>query len=385
VVIVGAGPSGLALASLLAANGVGFLLLERETEKSATSRAAVIHARTLEALEELGVSDKMRELGVVVPVFTIHDRGRTLLRVRFDSLPTKYPYTLMLPQSKTEALLTAQLEESGGQVHRGYDAVGVDQDASGAVVTVRSPDGSTASVDARYVVGADGMHSTVREAAGIKFIGSSYPQAFMLADVTMDWPRSRDQVELLLSPEGVTVIAPLPENRYRIVATVEETPAQPSISDVQGVLDKRGPGAGVKVHSVVWGSRFRVQHRVADHYRSGRLLLTGDAAHVHSPAGGQGMNTGIQDALTLGHALIGVLRDGGPDTLLSDYEKVRQPVAQEVVALADRLTRMATLKNPVGRQVRNTVVSALGRLPAFRDRLAVNLSELRYRSATLPK
>lgn len=159
-------------------------------------------------------------------------------------------------------------------------------------------------------------------------------------------------------------------SRYRVVATVAEAPAEPDLAFVQGLLDERAPGRA-RLHTLVWASRFRVHHRVADRYRAGRLLLAGDAAHVHSPAGGQGMNTGIQDGYALGRALA----EGDPDA----YEAARRPVALHVVALTDRMTRIATTGNPVLRAVRNTALPLLTRVPALRNRLATELAELDYR------
>lgn len=224
------------------------------------------------------------------------------------------------------------------------------------------------------------MHSTVRERAGIGFIGDSYEQTFVLADVRMTWPLSDREVMLFVSPAGLVVVAPLPGGRHRIVATVDDAPEQPDIADVQQLLDARGPSRGAtRVHEIVWSSRFRVHHRLADRYRAGRILLMGDAAHVHSPAGGQGMNTGIQDAVALGHALIAVCGGRGDERALDDYERLRRPVAARVVAFTDRMTRMATLRNSRARTVRNAAIKVMSRVPAFRRWLTTELSGLRNR------
>src|SRR5262249_36535874 len=177
--------------------------------------------------------------------------------------------------------------------------------------------GAVQVVNARWVVGCDGMHSRMRDEAGIPFSGSAYDQVFVLADVHMDWPLTRDEVSLFFSPEGLAVVAPLPEDRYRIVATVDAHRAHPAVEDIQALLDARGPGAAqARIRDSVWTSRFRVHHRVAENPRKGRVLLCGDAAHVHSPAGGQGMNTGLQDAMSLANALADVVR--GADEAVLD-------------------------------------------------------------------
>jgi 2-polyprenyl-6-methoxyphenol hydroxylase-like FAD-dependent oxidoreductase len=221
------------------------------------------------------------------------------------------PYTLMLPQDITEDVLTRRLDELGGTVHRGYELARLDQDGAGVTATML--DGET--VRASYVVGADGMHSAVRDQTRIGFAGDSYAQSFVLADVHLDWEFDDTEVMLYLSAAGLVVTAPLPGGRHRIVATVDEAPERPDRHHIQALLDARGPQKHpARVNDVVWSSRFRVYHRLADRYREGRILLAGDAAHVHSPAGGQGMNTGIQDAVALAAPLAAVLRDGAVES-----------------------------------------------------------------------
>ncbi|MBM2615701.1 FAD-dependent monooxygenase [Actinoplanes sp. LDG1-06] len=373
VLIAGAGPTGLTLAAALAARGLGFVLLDQADRGANTSRAAVIHARTLEVLDELGVSAELCRRGIVVPTFTIRDRDRVLLRVPFGGLPTKFPYTLMLPQNDTEQVLAAHLAAAGGEVHWGHRLTGFEHDGSsgeGVTAKVTGPDGTVHEIRARFLAGCDGMHSAVREQSGIGFAGDRYAESFVLADVTMTWPHPRDQVNLFFSPDGLVVVAPLPGDRYRIVATVDEAPEQPTLADIQ-----RLPAVAGRVTSVGWSSRFRVHHRLADHYRQGPVFLAGDAAHVHSPAGGQGMNTGIQDAVALARALA-----AGDPASLDAYETARRPVAAQVVATTDRLTRAATVRNPVLRAARNTALSVVGRSPRVQRRLAMNLAEL-----TVPK
>jgi 2-polyprenyl-6-methoxyphenol hydroxylase-like FAD-dependent oxidoreductase len=374
VLIVGAGPTGLTLAASMLAKGVKATLVDRQAEGANTSRAGAINARTLEVLEALDVSRRMVKEGVQAPNFTIRDGKKVLIPIDFSRLPSAHPYTLLLPQNDTERLLLERVVELGGEVRRPKVLATVTQDGDGVTATFEDGD----VIRAAYIVGADGMHSTVREQAGIGFHGDKYEQSFVLADVHLTGEAPNDEVVLFWAAAGLTVIAPLPNGAFRVVAPVDDAPEVPSADFVQQILDDRGYGVGqMTVSDVVWGSRFRIHHRVADTYRSGRILLAGDAAHVHSPAGGQGMNLGIQDAVALAEALTQVL-GGAPDTVLDDYAAARRAIAQQVITLTDRLTRMATLPRGL-RPIRNTAMGLAGRIPAVRRALAWRLSGLVYR------
>jgi 2-polyprenyl-6-methoxyphenol hydroxylase-like FAD-dependent oxidoreductase len=280
----------------------------------------------------------------------------------------------MISQAVTEAALLERLVELGGEVLRPRAVTDLAQDDQG--VTAKLDDG--AELRARYLVGADGMHSTIRERAGIRFRGGSYGESFSLADVRLTGAAPSDEVILYFSPAGLVVVAPLPGGVHRIVATVDSAPEHPNVDYMQALLDTRGPERErAIVREVVWGSRFRVHHRVADVYRAGRILLAGDAAHVHSPAGGQGMNAGIQDAIALAEAL-GAALNSGDEEPLNAYGAIRRPIAKQVVALADRLTRLATVSRQL-RPLRNILLKSLACVPTFRRRLAWRLSGLAYR------
>ena len=371
VLVIGAGPSGLTLAASLVSKGIKTTVVDRQAAGANTSRAAVVNARTLEVLDGLDVSRRLVKEGVQAPRFTIRDGRRVLIPVDFSALPTDYAYSLMVPQATTERLLLDRLIELGGTVIRPKTLTTLTQDADG--VTATFDDGDV--IRARYVVGADGMHSTVREQAGIGFEGAAYQESFTLADVRLRGEAPADEVILFWAKAGLTVVAPLPGDIFRIVAPVPDAPEEPSAEFIQQLLDERGFGAGrMVVTDIIWGSRFRIHHRVADTYRAGRLLLAGDAAHVHSPAGGQGMNLGIQDGVALADALAAVL-GGAPDSVLDDYSAARRPIAQQVVEMTDRLTRLATLPR-AARSFRNAVFSVAGRVPAVQRALAWRLSGL---------
>jgi 2-polyprenyl-6-methoxyphenol hydroxylase-like FAD-dependent oxidoreductase len=378
VLIVGAGPTGLALAAELRRRGLASLLIDRQAAGANTSRACVVHARTLEVLAPLGVTDDLLAEGVRVPIFRIRDRDHALMTVDFAKIDSPYRFTLMIPQNRVEAHLLAHLEALGGSVLRPAELVGFTAAADGIVAQVRSGD-TTATVQARWLIGADGMHSVVREQTGIAFTGAAYPQSFVLADVRMDWPISREEVSLFYSPAGLVVVAPLPHDRHRIVATVDEAPDAPSAAFMQAVLDARGPATDPgRIREIVWSSRFRLHHRVAKNPRKGRVLLVGDAAHVHSPAGGQGMNTGLQDSVSLAETLAATLRDGN-EARLDTWAARRHRIAADVVAFTDRLTRIATMKSRAAQTVRNLAMASAGHLPPVRAALANRLAELNTR------
>jgi 2-polyprenyl-6-methoxyphenol hydroxylase-like FAD-dependent oxidoreductase len=377
VLVVGAGPVGLAVAASLAGHGHDVTVVDRQATGANTSRAAVVHARTLEMLERIGVSKRLAGLGIHARQFSIRDGDRELVPVRFDGLPTEYPYTLMVPQNITEQVLLDRLEELGGSVHRPYVASGVSQTADGVEVTLDSGD----LIKAQYVVAADGMNSTIRDSAGLGPNGDfngALPLSFALADVRVEGGLPADEVLLFFSKTGMLVVAPLPDGSFRLVAEVEDAPEQPDVAYAQQLLNTRGPRrTTVRVTEVIWGSRFRIHERVADHYRAGRVLLAGDAAHTHSPAGGQGMNLGLRDAVTLGDALSVALRESREDKL-DEYAAGSRAEAMHVVALAHRLTRLATAQ-PAVRPLRNVALRVLAHAPAFRRRLAEQLSAIGHR------
>lgn len=383
VLIVGAGPTGLALALALRRTGINACVVDKLACLQNTSRAAVLHAHTLDMLDDLGVTSRMLDEGLRIASFGLHDRDHKLARLNFDTLPSQHNCLLMLPQDRTEQILYDALCEAGGAVHWQTQCIDLQQVDQAVRVMVSTPHGIE-TVSASYVVGADGMHSRVRDVAGIGFGGHAYAESFILADVEIEWALGREEVRLFFAPEGMLVIAPLPNGWYRMVATLDQAPAEPGVADMQALLDARGPAnrAG-RVTNVHWSSRFRLHHRVADHYRAGRLLLVGDAAHVHSPAGGQGMNTGIVDALLLARMLAEVLAGRSTPDYLDQYETIRRPAALEVLALSARLTRASTLKSAPARVLRNLLFRLIGYTPALRHRIEMSFSGLSRRSAAV--
>ena len=374
ILIVCAGPSGLALAAALKRRGVNAVIIDQQSAGANTSRACVVHARTMEVLEPLGVSRDLLAEGVKVPIFRVRDRDQPLLTIDFSDLPSSYRFALMIPQNRAEQILLQHLESLGCNVMRPCKLIRYT--TSPSLVEAQVQDSSIKSIKAEWLIGCDGMHSTVRQQSGIAFSGGEYEASFVLADVSMDWPLSREEVTLFFAPKGLVVVAPLPNERFRIVATVDEAPEVPSLEFMQAILDARGPTTSPgRLHDVAWSSRFHIHHRVAQTPHKGRVLLCGDAAHVHSPAGGQGMNTGIQDSVSLAEALTSTLRDGD-EARLDAWAAQRHKVASDVVTLTDRMTRVATMKSPTGQTLRNIAVAFVGHLPPVRAAVAKTLAEL---------
>ena len=374
VLIVGGGPTGLVAATVLTRAGRNVLTLDKQPEGHNASRAAAIQARTMEILQELGVADTLVAEGVVVPYFTFRNREKLLNELRFADLDTRYPHVTTIQQWRTEQVLTDKLHDLGGRVTRGYTVVGLDDTGEGIDVDVDGPDGRE-TVRARFVVGADGTHSVVRESAGIDFVGGDYPQSFVLADAEFsDWPLRFDEVQNFFSPNGIVVSGPLPEGRRRVVFTWPDEVDDVDVALVQDVLDTRGP-TGSRVTRIAWGSQFRVHHRIAERFRKGDIFLAGDAAHVHSPAGGQGMNLGIQDAYELGMVLAAAL-SSTPTVNLDTYEHRRRPIAASTVRLTNIMTSASVAENPLAMKLRDLAMNVIGHLPPARKQMALHMAEL---------
>jgi 2-polyprenyl-6-methoxyphenol hydroxylase-like FAD-dependent oxidoreductase len=381
VVIVGAGPTGLTAAVRLAQLGIPHVVLEAAPAPTTTSKAALVHASSLELLSELGVADDLVAVGQVMHRIVLVDRGRLLVRVDLTGLPSRYPFALGVPQSTTEALLLRRLDELGGSVRRSHRVGSVRTDADGPVVSgvVESAGGQAFEIHARYVVGADGSHSCVRAALGLDFPGETYPSQFLLADVALAGvPGPSDEATIAMSPAGVTVLGPLPGGTHRVVATVDggtQIPPAPDRAFLDALLRERGVQARTAAEPV-WSSRFLVHHRVADRFRVGPAFLAGDAAHVHSPAAGQGMNTGIADAYDLATRMAAVLTGQAEGDVLDGYERTRRNAALEVLRLTDRITGISMLRRPIPRTARRLVAHTLGRLPAVQHRVAMSVAGL---------
>jgi 2-polyprenyl-6-methoxyphenol hydroxylase-like FAD-dependent oxidoreductase len=380
VLIVGAGPAGLTLAASLRQLGVDHVVVDRNADVQPGSKAAAVQPRSLEYLERIGISERLVQAGERGRGFRLHDREQTLLYASYDDLDTPYPFVLLASQQTTEEHLARRLEELGGMVFRGHRFLGLIPDFPGVTATIAGADGVLRAVDARYLVGCDGVYSTVRSAAGIAFPGDAPEQLFALADVRLS-PGSEaaapHDTTFFLSSAGMLLVSPLADGKHRIVASAAPGSAAPTAGDVRRLLAERGPQVGgTQVTEVVAASTYRVQERVAERFSEGPVFLVGDAAHTHSPAGGQGMNTGIQDAGNLAWKLHTVLTGVAPAALLDSYHSERHPVAAALVAFTSQFTKLANLRDPAACQRRNTVLTATSGTPGITDWIAAKLSQL---------
>jgi len=378
VAIVGAGPTGLLLAGDLAADGVQTTVLERRTEDSNLTRAFGVHARTMEMLDTRGLAGALAGTGAHV------QRLRLFARVRLDlsTLPSRFPYLLVTPQYHVERLLEQRAVQNGARLVRGAEVVGAEQDGGGVDLRVRRADGES-GLHAQYVVGADGHSSSVRHALGLPFPGTSVLRSIMLADVRLTEPP-----EDVLAVNGVgdafAFVAPFGDGWYRIFAWNRSAEKfDDEALDLEEIRDvtRRALGSGFGMHDPRWMSRFHSDERQAPAYRVGRVFLAGDAAHVHSPAGGQGMNTGLQDAANLSWKLAAAVYGRAGDALLDTYQSERYPVGRTVLRSSGALIRLAMIRSATGRAVRNRVGALTMRIPPIARRATGTVSGvgIRYR------
>ncbi|PJK18844.1 FAD-dependent monooxygenase [Mycolicibacterium goodii] len=368
ILVVGAGPTGLMLACELALGGAKAVLLEERTSAPNITRAFAVHARTLELLDGRGLAQDLVARGL--PVREVTPPGGVVLKL--SELPTEFGMVLIVPQSGTEHLLEARATELGVDVRRGASVVGVEQDADG--VTVRLADGD--SLRGSYVVGCDGAHSAVRTFAGIDFVGKQYETHILLADVRLASP-PEETLFARTGVEGVALFIPFGDGWFRAIvwdrlreqAPLSEPVTLDEIKDAFG----RITGQNYGMSDMRWSSRFLSERRQARTYRRGRVFLAGDAAHVHSPLGGQGMNTGLGDALNLGWKLAAVVGGRAPGWLLDSYERERHPVGASVLRFTDAFNQIV-LSSPAKRRARVGALAIVLRVPAIRRSLTERLS-----------
>jgi 2-polyprenyl-6-methoxyphenol hydroxylase-like FAD-dependent oxidoreductase len=378
VIVVGAGPVGLVAGCELARRGVRVRVIDKLAQPTDQSRAIAVHARSLDMFDRMGIVDEMLSTGIKATAMQLYAGHRKLFRVPLGGVDSAFPFTLTTAQTETERVLDEHLQSLGVTLERGVELVALSQDRDGVELTLRREDGSTEQASAAWVIGADGGHSAVRRLVGTKLAGSFVGERFLLGDVDAEHRLDLDSMHTFFSPAGPVVVLPMQDGRMRFLAEVHDAPGtpmnmHPTQEELQAVLDERI--GGIRLLRSHWLTSFEIHHARVPAYRWGRVFLAGDAAHIHSPAGGQGMNTGMQDAFNLSWKLAAVVSGQAGDTLLDSYEAERVPVADSVIAFTHRLTKAGTLSG-VPRRIRDMVIRMVSHVPAARRAMADTAEEV---------
>lgn len=335
VLVVGAGPVGMAGALELDRQGIPVRIIEKNEQRSTLSKAVGINARTLELLQPAGVSQLLIDRGLKIYHVNLRYGDRILTTVDFSKMNHPFNFMLSLPQDETEAILEQALQARGIVVEKGVEFAGYQTDGDAVLARIRRKD-SASAFDVDYIIGADGAHSAVRKSMGLDFPGRPYEDTWSLADVRMTWPHGHGEAHLIMRDDGKVLFAmSMPGNRYRLIS---------NHGKVFDLLPARS-----EIRDVIWDTEFKVSLRQVATYRKGQVYLAGDAAHIHSPAGGRGMNLGIEDAAAFARRLAAGELEG--------YSDQRHAVGQQVVHESDMQFRMSSVSNPVGRLFRNFMVS----------------------------
>jgi 2-polyprenyl-6-methoxyphenol hydroxylase-like FAD-dependent oxidoreductase len=375
VLVVGAGPTGLMLANQLARRGVRTLLVDRHGGPARETRALGVQARTLEIYAQLGIVERALELGKRGAGANLWAQGRRKARVPLGNAGreiTPYPYILILGQDDNERIMGERLHDFGLSVRWNAELVALDDAKDRVAATLRQPDGTETKITAAWVAGCDGAHSAVRELNGITFLGAHYEHVFFVADVEATGTMVPDEVNVYLWRDGFHLFFPMRgRDHWRVVGILPaELRGRNEVSFDDVAPSLRGEaGAALSFAGCTWFSTYRIHHRAASRFRRGRCFLLGDAAHIHSPVGAQGMNTGLQDAYNLGWKLALVAAGRADAALLDSYEAERIPVAQRLLETTDRAFRLVVADNALAALMRTTVVARLAALAMSQPRL----------------
>jgi 2-polyprenyl-6-methoxyphenol hydroxylase-like FAD-dependent oxidoreductase len=378
VLVAGAGPTGLVLACELLARGIRARIIDKGDGVVLQTRALGVHARALEVFDMMGLAERFLDQGQVVRRFHMYADGRTLVRLELGRNGSRYGFMLDVPQHVTETILRQRVAELGGTVEDGTELRSLREDPGGVHATVVEPGGTSRAITAGYVVGADGAHSRVRSELGLDFAGHPYAQDWLLADVHLDWDRPDDEMHAFFRRDGRPLICmPVRDHLWRVILPFagQRDPGAPTLEEIRQLVGERAPEP-VPVSDPAWLATFQCHRRSTNVYRRGRVMLAGDAVHIHSPAGGQGMNTGIMDAHNLAWKLALVASGRAQEELLDSYGAERGPVAADVLALTHALVKLGTLSNPGQRAVRNIVVPLAGRLAPVQRRAVRRISHI---------
>jgi len=386
VLVVGAGPTGMTAAIELKRLGMDVRLVDRSDHMARYSQALVVQARTLEQLQRYGLAEEMIAQGRKLNEAKFYSQDKLIVDFKLDHLDGRYQFALFIPQSQTEKLLAECMERLGTRAERGVELLEVRQDPH-LHVTLRHPDGRTEEIAPRWVIGADGAHSTVREQMGVAFEGGGVGLSFLLGDCEVDGPDvPGNELSVHACHGDVLFMGRLSDRVVRLIVAAHEQQSQEkrevTIEDLQIAVDHMGVRA--KIKSAEWLTPFYVNDKQAKHYRIGNVFLAGDACHIHSPVGGQGMNTGMQDVANLAWKIAAVAR-GASDTLLDSYEEERGEVGRALLRFTERGLKLATTTNPIVEKIRDIFAPILTMLDPVQHHAVGFISEtgIDYRSSSV--
>ncbi len=395
ILVIGAGPTGLTLACLCHRLGLDTRIIDKNSGPSKTSKAIGLQYRVSEILALMGVADRFVKAGGSPTPVNIYHGSRKLVTFNFDlgnrqsGKEAFAPRPILIPQSETERLLGDLLRERGGTIEWNTEWVDFFQDVDSVRSRLRLADGSEEWISSKYLISCEGAHSAVRKQANILFKGKTYPLAFVIADIDIDWQLNHNENHVWMHQDGSFAALPLPsrENQWRLFFEIsDKTPSvgEPTLSQIQQLIETRTENSDLKARNPEWLSEFRLSCRMVDRYRSDRVFLAGDAAHIHSPTGGQGITTGVQDAINLGWKLGRVLH-GAPSSLLDTYQEERLPKAKEVLSETNRITTVFFAAGGVMRLLRDHLILPVLRMKSVQKRMFGKLSQLHvnYRKSTL--
>ena len=396
VLVVGAGPTGMTAAMELARFGIPVRLVDKKPKPDTTSRAIGVQARTLELFEQRGLADEMVKNGNQSPGTSIYGGGKRVARLDESHLDSRYAYILFISQAETERVLREQLGRAGVAIERPVEMAAFAQKESsshpgeggGITATLRHGDGTLEEVEASYLISAEGAHSTVRSTLGLEFQGKSHPESYALGDLHVDGDLPSSDLHVFSSEHGFMGLFPMGGGHFRLIASnplsKPSKDTEPSLEELQKMYDMRSP-IPARFRDLTWSSWFRINSRRVDQLQHGRLFLGGDSAHIHSPSGAQGMNTGIQDMINLGWKLAYVLQGKASPELLDTYDEDRMPVIRNVLAKTEGLTGVIGSGNPLFRSLFDHIAPLVVGMDFVQEKSTARISQiaLNYRESSL--
>jgi len=379
VLVVGAGPTGLTAACELARYGLKFRIIEKRAEPSDKSKALVVHARTLELLRLMGCADQFLQFGLRILGVNIYDANKRIAHLSLTDIDSPFQYALGIPQFHTERLLYEHLQSYKSDVERQTELLSISENSDHVTAIIRTAQGKEEKLRCKYLIACDGSHSSVRSSINESFDGGVYEELFQLADVKVNWEPNQTYEELFAfsSAQGNAAFFPMPGERWRVITVLPPGVPEndPTLEEIQANVDAVVPWK-VTLSDPVWLSTFKVPYRRVKHYRHNRIFLAGDAAHCHSPVGGQGMNTGMQDVFNLVWKLALAVHDQASEELLNSYHKERHAVAEQLMRSVDLMSRVNFIRAPLAREIRNRLAPLLINQQGIRNRIESFITEI---------